>query len=184
MNAPYEIGRLATVSAPAHRHLGADVSKPEWGPMRDTLFDLMSEHDVKCHVSIAAPGLDQLAASVAGWLEIEHEIVRPFPDHERTWPAEQADRARNLVDTATNVITVSQTPSRFAVGLAYKTVVERADALFAIDADDSVTVAHAIENARIREIPVFLSRGDDVSAGRYVTIWPDEKRDGDEPWDA
>ena len=172
MDTPTQIKRLATVSAPAHRHLGADLSNTDWSSMRNALFDLMTERNVQRHVSMAAPGLDQLAASVAGWLEIEHEVVRPFPDHERPWPAEQAEYARTLVDTAAEVLTVSDVPRRSAVGLAYKTVVERADALFAIDADDSVIVAHAIENARARKIPIFLSRGDDVVTGRYVTIRP------------
>ena len=167
------IKTMATVSAPAHRHLKPNIDDPVWNNVRDYVANFMIEHDVKTHVSFLAPGFDQLCASTAHWLGKDIAVVRPFPDHARPWPPKERETAEMLMLVAKNITTISQTPTRASVREAYAKIVDEADALLVLDAGKSAIVSNATKRAQERNIPIYVSSGLDIMDGTFHTLQAD-----------
>lgn len=164
------IRTLATVSAPAHRHLKPNIDDPVWDNVRDYVADFMEANDIKTHISLLAPGFDQLCAHTAHWLGRDIAVVRPFPDHARPWPPREREGAELLMSAASDIVTISDTPVRSSVRVAYARIVDAADALLALDTEDSVIVARAKKRAQARGIPIYVSSGLDIMDGTFHTV--------------
>lgn len=161
---------FATVSAPAYRHLRSDIDDPIWFPVRDEIARFIEANDVKRHVSFLAPGFDQMAASVAHWMGIEVEVVRPFPDHADRWPPKERENTELLMRLADEVITIHPTRQPTSVDRAYKRIVQDADILLAIETGRSVVVERAIARAKEKSIPIRVSSGLDIMEGKFYPL--------------
>jgi hypothetical protein len=158
---------MATMSAPAHRHLGQDALSPRWAPVRAAMLRFMQEHGVRTHVSMMAPGLDQVTNSVVGLSGRRTCVVRPFPDHARLWPPREREYATLATNSADEVVTTCDTHTPDAVAKANETIVGLADVLVAIDAEDSKVIANAMRRCRETGIPVYLSCGENIERGVF-----------------
>ena len=156
---------LATVSAPAHRHLGSDISQPQWHNIKMTMLDFILEHNVQTHVSMLTPGFDQLVSSLITNLGLDTIVIRPFPNHARFWPPREQEFANLDTDCAKQVITISNETDYKSVAKAYRKIVEISDVLVAVDAFNSTIVDIAVKQAKQDDKTIYIANNVNIFDG-------------------
>ena len=162
---------LATISAPAHRHLGTNINSPVWNDMRELVFKLVIAHNIQTHASAMMPGLDQMCAALMSLLIKDIIVIRPFEGHHKLWPPKEQELADLNIKCATDIITISNKPTRQSVTDANARIVDIADELLILDAHNSITAKHAIERASEQHKTIHLLKDAQILDPKaYVTI--------------
>ena len=164
---------MATISAPAHRHLGSNVLNDAWNDIRIWMLNFINEHNVQTHVSMMAPGFDQVTDSAVAWSNCKTHLVIPCRDYYKPWPpaeSEYAERITNIAETHNNLTIISDKISAKSVSEANKKIVEMADVIVAIDKDNSKIVAKAIERCKSLNKPMYLAKDNDIISATFRKI--------------